>query len=219
MSWTGPSSVWGSDSLFQRHSELFLWGHVKSPPIMLSSLLQAADHVTEQEVRSEHRQDGAPWGPGQAVRLIYTHSTGTQGPQGVATTLPAAMQCHQDDTERAVEDAKLLPHLAKLSGETLQRKNASYSWIISDLSHLFVPVYKKIFYILYQQDVVVSTWAPFCPAGTGSVSGRRTASPLIITLSCSDGHEANCWSSSAERTPEPMTERIIHIFTWISVNT
>lgn len=143
MSWTGPSSVWGSDSLFQRHSELFLWGHVKSPPIMLSSLLQAADHVTEQEVRSEHRQDGAPWGPGQAVRLIYTHSTGTQGPQGVATTLPAAMQCHQDDTERAVEDAKLLPHLAKLSGETLQRKNASYSWIISDLSHLFVPVYKK----------------------------------------------------------------------------
>ena len=91
----------------------------------MSSLLQVADPVTEQEVRSEHWQDGAPRGPSQTVRLIHAHSTGTQHPQGVTTTLPAAMQRHQDDTERAVEDAELLPHLAELSGETLQRKNVS----------------------------------------------------------------------------------------------
>lgn len=40
------------------------------------SLLQATDAVTEEDVRSDHRQNGALWGPSQAVCLIHVHSTG-----------------------------------------------------------------------------------------------------------------------------------------------
>lgn len=89
---------------------------------MMSSILQAAEAVTEQEVRPEEGQDGAMGGPGQAVRLVHAHSTGPQRPQGLATAVPAATRRHQDDAERAAEHADPLLHLAQLSRETLQRR-------------------------------------------------------------------------------------------------
>lgn len=59
-------------------------------PVMMSSVLQAAEAVAEQEVSLEQGQDGAPWGPGQAVRLVHTHAARPQHPQGVAAAFPTA---------------------------------------------------------------------------------------------------------------------------------
>lgn len=81
---------------------------------------------------SEQGQDGAPWGPRQAVRLIHSHSMGPQHLQGAAAAFPAATRCDQDDAERAVEHAEALPHLSQLSRETLQRKNVNYPLKISE---------------------------------------------------------------------------------------
>lgn len=95
-------------------------------PLMMSSVLQAAEAVAEQEVRSDHGQDGAQRGPGQAVRLIHVHAAGSQRPQGAATAFPATVWRHENDAERAVRHAEPLPHLAELSWETLRSKNVYY---------------------------------------------------------------------------------------------
>lgn len=81
---------------------------------MMSSLVQADEAVTEQEVRSEKGKDGTPRGPGQAVCLIYAHAVGPQRPQGAATAFPPATRRHQDDAERGVQHAEPPPHLAQL---------------------------------------------------------------------------------------------------------
>lgn len=57
---------------------------------MLSSLLQVAEANTEQEVRSDQGQHGAPWRPGQAVCLVHADAVGPQRPQGGAAAFPAA---------------------------------------------------------------------------------------------------------------------------------
>ncbi len=57
---------------------------------MMSSVLQAAEAVAEQEVSLEQGQDRAPRCPGQAVRLVHVHAAGPQHPQGVAAAFPAA---------------------------------------------------------------------------------------------------------------------------------
>lgn len=102
-----------------RHQDFF---HSMSTRLHTSSLLMDAQGISEQEVRSQQGQDGLPWGPSQAVRLIHTQSVGSQGLQGGAAAVPAAVRRHQNGAQGAVEETQLLLHLAQLSQEFLKRK-------------------------------------------------------------------------------------------------
>lgn len=99
-----------------------LQSHVVTP-----SLLHTANAPVEQEVRSEHRQDGTSWGPGQTIRLIHEHSTGSQHLQGATAAVSAAAGGHQDNGQRGVEEVKPLPHLTQMNQETLQQNNGNFS--------------------------------------------------------------------------------------------
>lgn len=80
---------------------------------MMSSVFQVNDAVAQQEVRSQQRQDGAPRGPGQTVRLVHAQAAGPQRLQGHAAALAAAAGRHQDDAEGAARHAEPPPHLAE----------------------------------------------------------------------------------------------------------
>lgn len=200
---------------FKDTVKFFLWSHVTSPPRynVITPAGSWPRHWAGSEVGAL-----TGWGPAGPQPDSAPH------PRSLHGNAASARRHHNSPCRHATSPGRYWEgcwrcRTSAASGQVEWRNSAEEKreLTLNNLRSLtsFCAGLYTIFYILYQRYVGGSTWAPFCPGGIGSVSGLMTASPLIITLSCSDGHEANCWSSSAERTPEPMTERIIHTLTRI----
>lgn len=226
------SSVWGFGILFQRDSGVFLWGHVTQHPVIIPPG-RWSRHWAGSEVGAR-----SGWGPMGPPPGNTPHPRSLHGPaassrrccsfpcrhtmwpgwcwEGCRTCRSSAASHPAEPGNSAEEECQLsFKNLrASLKAQVCSRMLKTSLYVSLETSCYVNKEVNKA----YQQDVAVSTWASCRLTAIGPVSGRMTASPQNITLSCSDGLKAICWSSSAERTPGPMTWRMNHTLTWTPTN-